>query len=106
MPARSFSVRAPSISPARLPHIVLAATVVGAFGAPAGPSMQALLTLAAPPGETGRVLAGLSILQSAAVALRGPVLVSLFNATLEKAPGAIWWLSAVSGDQDSGESVR
>ncbi|EKM49729.1 uncharacterized protein PHACADRAFT_154268 [Phanerochaete carnosa HHB-10118-sp] len=74
---------------------VVFATVVGAFGAPAGPSMQALVTLAAPPGETGRVLAGLSILQSAAVALRGPVLVSLFNATLVKAPGAIWWLSAL-----------
>ncbi|EKM49728.1 uncharacterized protein PHACADRAFT_265378 [Phanerochaete carnosa HHB-10118-sp] len=71
------------------------ATAMSSLSAPAGPSMQALVTLAAPPGEIGRVLAGLSILQSAAVALRGPVFVPLFNATLEKAPGAIWWLSAL-----------
>lgn len=57
--------------------------------------MQALITLAAPPGEMGRVLAGLSVLESLAVALRSPMFVPLFNATLEKVPGAVWWLSAV-----------
>lgn len=73
---------------------VLLATVLSAFGAPAGPSMQALLTLAAPPDEVGRVLAGLGVLQSVAVALRGPVFVPVFNATLTRAPGAIWCMAA------------
>ncbi|GJE91947.1 MFS general substrate transporter [Phanerochaete sordida] len=73
---------------------VILAAIVSSFGAPAGPSMQALLTLAAPPGEVGRVLAGLSILQSAAAAVRGPIFAPLFNATIEKAPGAIWWVAA------------
>ena len=74
----------------------MTATVISSLGAPAGPSIQALLTLAAPPGEIGRVLAGLSVVQSGAVALRSPVFNPLFNATLEKMPGAIWWMSAVS----------
>ncbi|EKM49725.1 uncharacterized protein PHACADRAFT_33288 [Phanerochaete carnosa HHB-10118-sp] len=81
------------------------ATVASSFGTLAVPFMQALLTLAAPPGATGRVLAGLSILQSAAIALRGLVFVTLFDVTLEKASGAVWWLSAVSVDKRPVESL-
>ena len=49
------------------------------------------------------MLAGLSILQSAATAFRGPIFAPLFNATVEKAPGAIWWVAAVSVRQGHDE---
>lgn len=68
--------------------------------------MQALVTLAAPPGEVGRVLAGFSVLESLAVALRSPVFYPLFSATLETLPGAIWWLAAVSTPSLSWWSAR
>ena len=70
--------------------------MLGSLGAPAFASLMALVTMGAPPNETGRVLAGLSVLESLAVALRNPVFFPLFQATLERAPGAIWWLAAVS----------
>lgn len=57
--------------------------------------MQALVTISAPQDEMGRVLAGLSVLESLAVALRNPVFFPLFQATLERMPGAIFGLAAV-----------
>ncbi|OBZ74388.1 Importin-13 [Grifola frondosa] len=72
---------------------VTLATAVGAFGAPAGPSLQALVTLAAPRDQLGRVLAGFSVLESAAIALRNPVLFALYGATLETCPGVVWWIT-------------
>ena len=72
------------------------AMVIGSLGAAAGPSLQSLITLAAAPEEMGRVLAGKSALESAAVALRSPAFYALFDATLETNPGTIWLLAAVS----------
>ncbi len=72
------------------------ATYVGSLGAAAGPSLQALLTLAAPPEGFGRVLAGFSILELAATALSGPIMFGLYNATVEVMPGLVWLVSAVS----------
>lgn len=70
--------------------------MVGSLGAAAGPSLQSLVTLAAAPDEMGRVLAGKSALESAAIALRSPAFYALFDATLETMPGSIWLLAAVS----------
>ncbi|KAJ6583768.1 major facilitator superfamily domain-containing protein [Mycena sp. CBHHK59/15] len=73
---------------------IAAAMVVGSMGAPAGPSLDALVTRAAPSGEIGQVLAGFSIIQSAIVSLRGPVLFLVYSATLETHPTVVWWLVA------------
>lgn len=67
------------------------------MGAPAAPSLQALVTLAASPSEVGRVLAGFSILECTGVAVRNPVLLGLYTATLEVAPKTIWYFTAVCG---------
>lgn len=69
---------------------------VGALGAPGGPSLQSLVTLAAPPDQVGRALAGKSMLESTAAALRGPLFYALYDATLDTMPGAIWLLATVS----------
>lgn len=72
------------------------AMFLGSMGAPAGPSLDALVTRAAGPGEIGRVLAGFSIIQSAIVSLRGPVLFLVYSMTLERYHTVIWWFVAVS----------
>ena len=74
----------------------LTATAIGSLGAPAAPSIQALVTLAASPSELGRVLAGFSILECTGVAIRNPVLLGIYTATLEVAPKTIWFFTAVS----------
>ncbi|KAK7689836.1 hypothetical protein QCA50_006475 [Cerrena zonata] len=73
---------------------IMISTVIGSMGAPAAPSLQALVTLAASPSELGRVLAGFSILECTGVALRNPILLGLYTATLEVAPRTIWYFTA------------
>ena len=72
------------------------ATAIGSLGSPAGPSLQALVTLAASPDELGRILAGFSVLESAAVAVRSPTLFALYSVTLEVLPQAVWLVATVS----------
>ncbi|KAI0922376.1 hypothetical protein AcV7_005923 [Taiwanofungus camphoratus] len=62
------------------------------LGAPAGSSLQALVTLATDPDCLGRVLAGFSIIKLVAVALRKPALFAP-NSLLETAPSAVWWVT-------------
>ncbi|KAI0792113.1 major facilitator superfamily domain-containing protein [Abortiporus biennis] len=73
---------------------IAASTIFGSFGAPAGPSLQALITLATSPQSLGRVLAGVSVIESLAVALRSPILFTIYNLTLEKLPITVWIFAA------------
>jgi len=58
------------------------------------PSLRALVTLAVTPAEFGRVLAGFSVIESIAVALRTPLLFGLYTATLSGAPNVVWRFGA------------
>jgi len=71
------------------------AGMIGSLGSPGYPSLQALTTMASPPAKLGRVLAAMSIIESAAFALLNPLVFGLYNVTLELWPGAVWWFSAV-----------
>jgi len=74
---------------------ILISTTIGSLGAPNAPSLQALVTLAAPPAELGRILAGFTILESAASTVRNPLMLAVYSATLERYVGAVWWFAAV-----------
>ncbi|KAI0075084.1 MFS general substrate transporter [Panus rudis PR-1116 ss-1] len=82
------------ISLSRNSRDVTIATALGSLGAPATPSLQALVTLAAPSSEIGRILAGFSIIECAGVALRNPIMFGIYGATLRVAPRTIWFVAS------------
>ncbi|EGN97215.1 hypothetical protein SERLA73DRAFT_74925 [Serpula lacrymans var. lacrymans S7.3] len=82
------------VSVSKSPTQVSIAVAIGSLGAPAVPSLQTLTTLASPPSELGRVLAALSIIESAVLALRSPILFGIYNLTLGSSPEVVWWCSA------------
>jgi len=73
------------------PKGLAAGAIAGSLGAPANPSLRALITLAAGPSALGRVLAGFSIIESAAGVVRNPVMFGIYRATVHVSPTAIWY---------------
>ncbi|KAI0919575.1 hypothetical protein AcV5_001605 [Taiwanofungus camphoratus] len=97
---QGYSVRriVVSLSSSRNVVDVYLATLFSPLGAPAGSSLQALVTLATDPDCLGRVLAGFSIIKLVAVALRKPALFAP-NSLLETAPSAVWWVTVVASSR-------
>lgn len=72
------------------------AYIVDAFSSPVDASLFTLTTLATEPGQIGRVLMGVSVIEDFAHASRKPLLSAISKATLEKTPFTACWFAAVS----------
>lgn len=72
------------------------ATAIGSLGAPAGPSIIALLTLVSSPDEFGRMIAGVAMIEAAATVVRDPTLFAVYAMTLDTFPSSVWYLTSVN----------
>lgn len=70
------------------------AYIVDAFSSPVDASLFTLTTLATEPGQIGRVLMGVSVIEDFAHASRKPLLSAISKATLEKTPFTACWFAA------------